>query len=138
MKASRAIVAALAVAAFAVGCGSQDPAAQFRHQANRICADGNAAIDKLSRDFGPNGPTAAQLAEAAPQVPRLMTGELDRLAALQPPPDLADAVARMIAEFRRVVGTMEQEGTTFFAHGREHFAKAYAMAKDLGLDTCAE
>jgi hypothetical protein len=44
----------------------------------------------------------------------------------------------MIAEFRRVVGTMEQQGTTFFAHGREHFAKAYAMAKDLGLDTCAE
>ena len=131
------VVAVLAV--LAAGCGgSQDPATQFRHRANAICADGNHAIDQLAKDFGPKGPTAAQLAKAAPQVPRLMTAELDRLAALEPPPDLADAVARMIAEFRRVVGTMEQQGTTFFEHGREHFAKAYAMAKDLGLDTCAE
>lgn len=133
-----AALASVVLAALLAGCGSQDPAVQFRHQANKICADGNADIDKLSRDFGPHGPTAAQLAEVAPQVPRLMTAELDRLAALEPPADLADEVARMIAEFRRVVGTMEQQGTAFFEHGREHFAKAYAVAKDLGLDTCAQ
>ena len=67
-----------------------------------------------------------------------MNAELDRLAALKPPPDQADEVARMLAEFRRVVGTMAQQGTAFFAQGREHFAKAYSMAAKLGLDACSQ
>jgi hypothetical protein len=132
-----ALMAALALLLGACG-GTQDAAAQYRRRANSICADGNKAIDHVARDFGPNGPTPEQLAKAAPQVPRLMTAELDRLAALHPPADLADAVARMLAEFRRVVGTMEQQGTAFFEHGREHFAQAYAMADDLGLHACAQ
>jgi hypothetical protein len=134
--------AGLAVVALLVGLsgcgGSQDAAAAYRKQANAICADGNRAIDEVAKDFGPEGPTPAQLAVAAPKVPRLMTAELDRLAALHPPADLADEVDRMLAEFRRVVGTMEQQGTAFFAHGREHFAKAYAMAEHLGLQACAQ
>lgn len=131
----------LAVVALLVGlsgCGGQDGAVAYRKQANAICADGNRAIDEVAKDFGPNGPTPAQLAVAAPKVPRLMTAELDRLSALHPPADLADEVDRMLAEFRRVVGTMEQQGTAFFAHGREHFAKAYAMAERLGLQACAQ
>ena len=140
MTAHRAGAAALVVAVLAVltGCGGSSADADFRRRADAICADGNRAIDRVSRDFGPKGPTPEQLAVAAPQVPRLMTAELDRLAALDPPADLADEVARMLAEFRRVVRTMEQQGTAFFAHGREHFAKAYAMAEDLGLHACAE
>jgi hypothetical protein len=140
MTTDRAGVAALVVALLALlaGCGGSSADAEFRHRADAICAEGNRAIDRLARDFDPNGPDATQLAEAAPQVPALMNAELDRLAALEPPADLADEVARMLAEFRRVVHTMEQQGTAFFAHGREHFAKAYAMAGDLGLHACAQ
>lgn len=141
MTATGAAAAASVVVALVVtlaGCGGSDDDTQFRHRANAICADGNRAIDEVAKDFGPHGPTPAQLAEAAPKVPRLMSAELDRLAALEPPADLAEEVDRMLAEFRRVVATMQREGTAFFAHGREHFAEAYAMAKDLGLDACAQ
>jgi hypothetical protein len=53
------------------------------------------------------------------------------------PADLADDVAAMLAGFRAVVTTMEQQGTAFFERKDEPFAAAYAQAKDLGLDECA-
>lgn len=136
------VLAALAVATSA--CGADLPrtgrlsAEEFRAEAESICADGNAAIDELSRDFGADGQTEAQLDEAAETVPRLMTAELDRLAALEPPADLADEVAAMLAEFRRVVASMREQGPDFFELGRAHFADAYAQAKKIGLDTCAD
>ena len=132
-----ALAGCLVVLVAAGGCGSDSPADTFREQADAICKDGNDAIDEVSKDFGPDGPTPEQLAVAAPKVPRLMTTELDRLAALDVPAGLADDVATMLATFRAVVSTMEQQGTAFFERKDKPFAAAYALAKDLGLDECA-
>lgn len=137
-----AVVVAVAVAAGVGGCGSDGgsgglSAADFREQAQAICRDGNAAIDELSADFGKDGPTRAQLEEAAPKVPGLMDHELDRLAALDPPADLADDVDAMLAAFRAVVGSMREQGTAFFDRTDEPFQDAYARAAALGLDECA-
>ena len=140
MRAPAAVLAGCLLLLGAAGCSSdgQDGSDRaFRTQANAICEDGNKAIDEVSKDFGPDGPTPEQLAVAAPKVPRLISGELDRLAALDVPADLADDVAAMLASFRAVVTTMEQQGTDFFAHAQAAFADAYAQAKALGLDECA-
>jgi hypothetical protein len=136
-----AAAAGLVVAMGVAGCGG-DPsgpldAGQFRKQADAICKDGNAAIDELAKDFAEGGPTRAQLEAAAPKVPGLMDRELDRLEALEPPADLADDVAAMLAEFRSVVQSMREQGTAFFDRTDEPFAAAYRKAKDLGLDECA-
>ncbi|HET6167937.1 MAG TPA: hypothetical protein VFE07_13990 [Marmoricola sp.] len=138
MRAPVVVLAGWLVAlACLAGCGSDSPADTFRTQADAVCKDGNDAIDEVSKDFGPDGPTPEQLAVAAPKVPQLMTHELDRLAALDVPPELADDVASMLATFRAVVATMRQQGTAFFERKDQPFAAAYAKAKALGLDECA-
>jgi hypothetical protein len=136
-----AVAAGLVVVTCVAGCGG-DPggpleAGQFRKQADAICKDGNAAIDELAKDFGKGGPTRAQLEEAAPKVPGLMDRELDRLAALTPPADLADEVGAMLAEFRSVVRSMREQGVAFFDRTDKPFADAYAKAAHLGLGECA-
>ena len=137
-----AVTAGLAMAACLGACGGDNgsgrlSADEFREQAQAICKDGNAAIDRISADFGPDGPTRAQLEEAAPKVPGLMDHELDRLAALVPPEDLVDDVAVMLAEFRSVVRSMEEQGAAFFDRLDVPFGGAYAKADALGLSECA-
>jgi hypothetical protein len=134
--------AALGLVTGLAGCGGDTAsgplsAGDFRKEAQAICKDGNAAIDELAADFGKDGPTHAQLEEAAPKVPGLMDHELDRLAALEPPSDLADDVDAMLAAFRSVVGSMREQGTAFFDRTDEPFHDAYAKAAALGLDECA-
>jgi hypothetical protein len=132
---SRAAAAgALLVTVAAAGCGGDSDG--FEDRAEAICRDGNAAIDRLAEDFAESGPTREQLEEVAPKMPVLMGAELDRLAALEPPPDLADEVDSMLASFRVEIERMRREGPAFFEHGQP-FAAAHGKAEELGLDECA-
>ena len=108
-------LAAAAIASVVVlsGCGAEDGSgdgsgdgadgsgaqttAEFRDRAEEICGESNEAIQRLAEDFGPDGPTHEQLEVVAPKMPGLIGAELDRLAALRPPAELADEVAAMIA-----------------------------------------
>ena len=128
------------------GCGADNEGGRpgelsadgFREQAQAICKDGNAAIDQLAEDFDPSGPTREQLERVAPQVPPLLDEELDRLAALDPPTNLADEVDEMVASFRTVVRSMRAQGAEFFEREDDPFDAAYAQAEELGLDECAQ
>ncbi|HEY0903529.1 MAG TPA: hypothetical protein VGE14_06540 [Marmoricola sp.] len=140
------VAAAIATAVVLSGCGAENGSgdgtlttAEFRDRAEEICGESNEAIQRLAEDFGPDGPTPEQLEVVAPKMPGLIGAELDRLAALRPPAELADEVAAMIADFRAVVATMRDQGAAFFEREdpSESFAGAYARASALGLDECA-
>jgi hypothetical protein len=137
-----AMLAGIALAMPVSACGDDGgagslSAGEFRDQAQAICKDGNAAIDEVAKDFGADGPTRDQLEEAAPKVPRLIDDELDRLDALVPPEDLAEDVEAMLASFRAVVRSMEEQGPAFFERDDDPFGEAYAKAEALGLEECA-
>ena len=138
---SLAIVGVSLPSLFLVGCGDDDDGltvAEFREQANAICAQGNQDIGAAAGPvFGNESASPEELQEALDAIVSISNRQLDDIDALQAPSDLEDDVAAMIAEGRSATDAAEAQGLGFFESDDDPWARTGERAAGLGLDVCS-
>lgn len=138
---SLAIVGASLSSLFVVGCGDDDDGlsvAEFREQANAICAQGSQDIGAAAGPvFGNDSASPEELQEALDAIVSISNRQLDDIDALQAPSDLEDDVAAMIAEGRSATDVAEAQGLGFFESEDDPWARTGELAAGLGLDACS-
>lgn len=134
---------ALVVAALG-GCGGDDgdalTAAEYRTQANAICAETQEQLDDVELE---GNDVAAYFDETIP----IAEDRRDRLDDLQPPEELGEAHDRMVSSLDDVIGAAEdlksaaestdaEEIQAATARGAEHQESLDDAAEELGVDDC--
>jgi hypothetical protein len=126
---------------FLAGCGSDDDgvtAAEFREQANAICAQANQDIGAaVGAVFANDSATPDQLQAALDEIVSVSDRQLDDIEALEAPSDLEDDVAALIAEGRSATDAAEAQGLAFFETDEDPWARTGELAVGLGLDACS-
>lgn len=138
---SLAIVGVLLPTLFLAGCGDDDAgltAAEFREQANAICAQGNQDIGEAAGPvFGNESATPDDLQSALDAIVSISNRQLDDIEALAAPADLEDDVAALVTEGRSATDTAEAQGLGFFESEDDPWARTGELAAGLGLDACS-
>ncbi len=123
------------------GCGEDDQrltAAEFRDQANAICAQGSQDIGEAAGSvFGSEAPAPEDLQSALDAIVSISNRQLDDVEALAAPSDLEDDVADFVAEGRSATDTAEAQGLAFFETDDDPWARTGELATGLGLDACS-
>ena len=153
------LLGALAAASLiAAGCGDDDdststdsegPAltkAEFREQANAICADGNEEINAEFEAFAEehgiterDPPSEAQLAEAAEEfvIPSI-SAQIEEIAALQPPEEEAEAIDTFIDNAESALEEVEEDPGSLGDDDGGPFTEVNEEAETVGLPACGE
>ena len=131
----------LTVAVLAAACGDDGNAplsrGDFVSQANAICVAGDARIEKVVSPLAAGGqPSPQTLQTVLDGIVAESHKIADQIDALDPPANLANAVDAMLVEFRAAIDRTEAQGLAFFDTEDDPFAKASAMAADIGLASC--
>jgi hypothetical protein len=113
-------------------------AAQFRTQAQKICRDSQAEMEKLGEDFESTQPTQEQFEKAFARIPDLLDQQVDKLEALEPPAEMADDVDAMLDSLSDVAADIDKQGADILTQEADPFAEANEKAKALKLDDCAD
>lgn len=136
-----------AVALAAAGCdGGSDRLSEreLRERANAICARYDEQIDEVA------APTSAdEVARFAERAAELTREGVAELRALEPPAELEEDYARFLAEGDGVVALSERlaraaragdvaELETILAEAQESERRSDRIARELGLDDCAD
>jgi hypothetical protein len=111
-------------------------AAGLRKQASSVCDSFDADIGAV---FGslPDKPTHDQAQEAAGRLAQLIGREVDSLATLSPPAELANKYDAMVSAARKGVAAIETQGAAFFESNDNPLADAERLADELGITACA-
>ncbi len=104
---------------------------EYLTRGNAACETDNAAIDAIFSDLTgpPDQATFDALVAAVNQ-------QIDDLAAVEPPPDLAEDHKALVEAARAAGDQMEAEGVAFFDDPTDPFEEANAMAVEMGLNAC--
>jgi hypothetical protein len=139
-----ALVGALVAGSAFVGCGgSGDDApvalteAEFRSQANAICAAADEDVEEIYDDI-PESPSEAEttaLIGAMMDRFRQMVGDLEDL---EPPASLSGAFAEMLEKSRSGLEKVDEAEIEEFNTMENPFTAAGAQAGELELDDCVE
>ncbi len=123
------------------GCGEDDQrltTAEFRDQANVICAQGNQDIGEAAGSvFGSEAPTPEDLQSALDAIVSISNRQLDDIEALAAPSGLEDDVADFVAEGRSATDAAEAQGLAFFETDDDPWARTGELATGLGLHACS-
>jgi hypothetical protein len=124
------------------GCGGDDSAltaGEYRTQAGAICERIDPDITALFISLESKGDTATpeDLQATVDALVQLVNTEIDEIAALTPPDELAADAEAMVAAARTAVSTTEAQGLGFFDDETNPFAEADRMASELGITACA-
>lgn len=123
------------------GCGDDDQsltAAEFRDQANAICAQGNQDIGEAAGSvFGSEAPAPEDLQSALDAIVSISNRQLDDIEELDAPSDLEDEVADLVEEGRSATEAAEAQGLAFFESDDDPWARTGELASGLGLDACS-
>jgi len=132
-----------------VGCGSSDgtssdkklTAAQFRTQANKLCAD----ADKDTESFGSSISESSSDSDVTEAIDKTVARNdklVNDIDALNAPSDLADDVDSMLDSVRDALKVLDKitsvQDLVTASKGADPFAEVNTKAKALGLDTCAD
>lgn len=131
---------ALALVVAACGDGEQRLSqAEFQEQGNAICAAAIAQAEELFAGLPQDRqPTAEEVEEFFPEFIQISRGQIDDIAALNPPEDIQDEVATFIDDARVALDQVEDagaEGLLSTDEGTENDSLG-AQAKELGLTEC--
>jgi hypothetical protein len=125
------------------GCGSDDSGqlteAQYRDQANAVCAAAEGELGPIFEAIFPKLDTATEEERQAATdgLLEVLGKEIDDLAALEPPSSIASDVDAMLASVRTAESTVREQGAGFWLDDSDPFADADQRAAALGLDACA-
>ena len=125
-------------------CGSDDSGAlskaDYQKQADAVCAAAGEKMNPIFEAIFPKLETAteAERKDAVDQMSKVIHQEIDDLAALEPPSDMADDVDAMLASVRTAADTMADQGADFWLNDSDPFADANQKAAALGLKACAD
>lgn len=143
MRTTMAALLGLIVAMTMAACdggGERLTEEEFVTQANDACEEGNQAIADAADEISASGaqPTDDQLEDFVGMIVTAIQGQIDAIAALNPPEDLESDVDAMIAELQSSLDELEGQGAAALQSQENPFAQANEMAGDLGLTVCAE
>ncbi len=123
------------------GCGSDSTlsASEYRTRAGAICERIDPDITALfiSLDSKGDDATPEDLQATVDGLLQLVNDEIDEIAALTPPDELASDARAMIAAARTAADATEAQGIGFFEDETNPFAEADRMATELGITACA-
>jgi len=146
LNATLAAACAVAIAGVAAGCGDDNgngtttaaasiSTADFVAQANQICKQGNAELEKAGKQLG-KSVNEAQLEDFATNtlVPNVQ-GQIDQVKALGAPAGQESSVSQLIATVQADVDELKADPSKI---KNDHlFDDANRAANDLGLTECA-
>jgi hypothetical protein len=123
-------------------CGSDDDTltmAEFRDAANAVCVAAEGDIGPILGAIFPDldSATEAERQTATDDLLEVVGTEIDDLAALVPPDDIADDVDAMLDAVRAAEAVVREQGAGFWLDESDPFADANQRAAALGLDACA-
>jgi len=150
-----ALLAVLALAVFAAGCGGSDDGddststasitkSEFLAQGNAICKKGNQEIDSDFESFAKkhdlkqnDGLTDAEATEASEEIliPNVQK-QVDQIRALGPPEGQEAQVDAILSAAQKGIDELEKDPTAIQGNN-DPFAEANKLAKDYGLTACA-
>jgi hypothetical protein len=147
-----ALLAVLALAVFAAGCGDGDESTstasitktEFLAQGNAICKKGNQEIDSDFESFAKkhdlqqsDGLTDAEATEASEEIliPNVQD-QVDQIGELGAPEGQEAQVDAILAAVQKGIDELEADPTAIQGNS-DPFAEANKMAKDYGLTACA-
>jgi ABC-type lipoprotein release transport system permease subunit len=142
-----AVVAVLAVGAFATGCGSSDDSsddsstssltkAQWIAQADAICQQGNQEINQAAhQQFGNQKPTAAEIQQfgTGTALPNTQT-QVDKIKALGVPSGDEDQVNHLLDTVQADIDKAKAAGDL----NQSTFDDGNALARQYGLKVCGK
>lgn len=129
----------LVSAAALSGCGDDDSgltAAEFRTEANAICAAGGEEIHTAFFSLGEDA-TPEDMQVAFDTVISVSYRQLDDIEDLAVPSDLANQVDELLQQGRSDTGDAEAMGLGFFESEDDPWETTSKLAQGLGLDACA-
>ena len=146
------VACAAVLALSVVGCGSSDDkdkgsdskalsAADFKEQANKLCADSNKDSESYGADISETS-SDADVTAAIDKVVERNNKLADDIADLKAPEDMADDVASMLKDVR--AGLTEMDKLSSVADMMKYddttgpIADANTKSTALGLDECAK
>jgi hypothetical protein len=149
----RTVLVALVLVAMAtlVGCGDDEEALskeEFLRQGNAVCAEGNEELDALFEEQFADleegeEPDPAQFAAFIEDdvVPRVQE-QIDDIADLEPPEELADDVEQLVTKAQAALDELEQQAKddpeALLQQEEDPFAEVNEDAAEIGLTVCAE
>ena len=139
----RRLASATIALTFAVtACGSDDNTlskSEYQKSANAVCAKAETQLEPIFGEIFPKLDTAteAERKTATDDLLKVLTKEIDDLAALEPPASIADDVDAMLASVRKAEGVVREQGAGFWLEESDPFGEVNQLAAGLGLDACA-
>jgi hypothetical protein len=150
-----ALLAVLALAVFAAGCGGNDDGddststasitkSEFLAQGNSICKKGNQEIDSDFESFAKkhdlkenDGLTDAEATEASEEIliPNVQK-QVDQIHALGAPEGQEAQVDAILSAAQKGIDELKKDPTAIQGNN-DPFAEANKLAKDYGLTACA-
>lgn len=139
MKRTALLLPALALTfGFLSGCGGSDEeplsSEEFVTQADKICADGNAELEKASGDIDPNNQEDVEGFVQDVLVPNIQ-GQHDDIEELDPPEDDENDVEDMLDELQQGIDALSDDPSLALSDS-DVFGDANSIAQDLGLTEC--
>ncbi len=133
-----ALTVALGVAA---GCGGDDDGdsgltrEEYLAQGNAICAAGNERIEAIAAGLtGP--PSGDEAAELVNSIADDISGQVDEIAALDPPEELQADADALVAAARTGLEELRADPESLFGE-ESPLTPVNRLAEDMGLTTCA-
>ena len=111
--------------------------ADWREQANAICAETGPAIGEAFGAMDPTSPTDAQIDHVVETLVSVNRETEERIDALAEPAALTDQVEALLDANEAATSTIEEQGPAALDTVDQLFAPVNELATDLGLDACA-
>ncbi len=117
---------------------------EFRARANAVCTSGTERIDAAAQEAlgaSDEPPSDTAVTEFLDELIAATRDQIDGIAALAPPDEVADQVTELLAtaedDHAAMVATIEDDPIAFTEADDDSFAATNALAADLGLDACS-
>lgn len=134
---SESTTSSASASANATGAGAALTEADWRDQANAICADTSPQIGAAFGAMDPESPTDAQVAKVVSTLVSVNRDTEQRIGALTPPASLAAQAKALLDANEAATSQVEQQGPAALDSLDALFAPVNKMATDLGLTACA-
>jgi|KBSMisStaDraftv2_1062788.scaffolds.fasta_scaffold1342892_1 hypothetical protein len=135
---SSATTAQPAVATTAPAASSAELSeAEWREQANAICAETAPAIGEAFGAMDPTSPTPDQIENVVSTLVSVNRDTEARIDALAEPTALTDQVKALLDANEQATAAIEQQGPAALDTVDQLFAPVNELATELGLDACA-
>ena len=123
----------------AAQAGSSDELseAEWREQANAICAETAPAIGEAFGAMDPTSPTPDQIENVVSTLVSVNRDTEARIDALAEPTALTDQVKALLDANEQATAAIEQQGPAALDTVDQLFAPVNELATELGLDACA-